>query len=1053
MKPTLFIMCFIMLAGLAAFAGDSTPGVISTVAGNGIQGSSGDGGPATLAQLDRVGAIAVDTAGNLYIAESHAIRKVSPDGVISTVRAGLRNPAVAVDTAGNLYFSDPDDRVVKMTPAGIISTIAGDISASYDYLTAVVTDSAGNVYIVYGDWFDFFTAESLIYKVSPDGTVRSVWTWPEDLAGLAVDSAGHLYVSAYPSWDNRSSVWKVDLQARTVTQVFRLSEEFSQTSSVAVDKKGNLFIAQADEKSRIWMVTPAGTATVVAGNETSGFGGDGGPATLAQLNTPSSIAIDNYGNLLIGDGGNNRVRKVTWAAGPETSYYLPHAVNGVDGAGNSFRTTFVLVNNADSSVSIALRLTRGDAIEGEPIPVSIPGLGSNTMFSLTLAPGATRFLQTDGLGSLVSRAAVVTASAPMGVSAIVTGYDSRGNFLAESGADASSLVQEFVFPVDEAGQIENRLALYSPQDSEVSVTLLDTAGAQQFSQSGYNLAADERSLLSRMTGDLPVEDFRGTAVLQASVPVAALALRGTQSFYPHASLPVVSRTAGKTSWNLAQVVNGGFGSGRFATSIQIFNLSPGPANVIVTLTQDDGAPLVVTTPDRGTGSSFNFTLTPGASTFLETDGTGPIVSGAAVIGSDKPIGASAILRVLDLQGHLLSETGMGDSPVLSQFTFPVDVTASFDTGIAFHNPSTDTSAILNLVLLGAEGEVAGTTQLTVPARSHMARLVSELFPGTVNFRGSIAVTGTGSVAVLALRQNTPAGIPSYTTLPVTLGVSGGPAGATRVGPAPTQINGLTGVVDMWDGALVKSDGTVWALSATGDDDRTPVVYVTPTPIDGLAGVAALSGSLVLKSDGTVWESSGPQLEQVSGLSDIVMIHGSTGGSWLALKRDGSIWTWDAGVSGTSEVSKPPGAVVAVAALAFCGLALMDDGTVWLIGGEYQGNPTQLKSLDGIVAIDGAYFEALGLKNDGTVWELDYPTSRQVQGIPRAVSISSGDIHSMVLAQDGTVWEWGVDYYSHKTTWPTPRQASGLNGVAKIKASGRYSIALKSDGTVWMWTTD
>ncbi len=316
----------------------------------------------------------------------------------------------------------------------------------------------------------------------------------------------------------------------------------------------------------------------------------------------------------------------------------------------------------------------------------------------------------------------------------------------------------------------------------------------------------------------------------------------------------------------------------------------------------------------------------------------------------------------------------------------------------------------------------------------------------LNFQGSIAVTGTGSVAALALRQNTAAGIPSYTNLPVTSGVSRGPAGATRVGPTPTQINGITGVVTMWDGVPVTSDGTVWGLKVIGDSDRTRVVYVAPAPLDGLTGVVALSGNVVMKSDETVWELSGSQLKQVSGLSDVVMVHQSTGGGFLALKRDGTIWG-----PGPSEVNKPPGTVVAVAALAFADIALMGDGTVWLMS-LFSGY-FQLQVLNGIVAIDGAYFEALGLKSDGTVWELDYPTSRQVQGIPKSVSISSGDSHCMALAQDGTVWEWGVDFYSNMTTWPTPRQVSGLNEVVKIKASGRYSIALKSDGTVWMWTTE
>ncbi len=85
----------------------------------------------------------------------------------------------------------------------------------------------------------------------------------------------------------------------------------SNTSGVAVDNIGNLFITEKGENPQIWMVKPNGTTEVVAGNGTKGFSGDGGPATLAQLNDPSSVAVDKLGNILAGDSGNLRIRKIT----------------------------------------------------------------------------------------------------------------------------------------------------------------------------------------------------------------------------------------------------------------------------------------------------------------------------------------------------------------------------------------------------------------------------------------------------------------------------------------------------------------------------------------------------------------------------------------------------------------------------------------------------------------------------------------------------------------------------------------------------------------------
>lgn len=305
MRSHLFFACFIVSAALAAFAGNSTPGIISTIAGNGTPGSSGDGGLATSAQLDGIMGIAVDSAGNLYIADENTstIRKVSPDGVISTAvgtSAGLRNPAdVAIDAMGNLYIADFNNcRVLKVTPAGEIGTIA-----TICFPTAVAVDPAGNVYVA--DSLIFSDGSGYIHKVAPNGTVSVACPAPGDPTGLAVDSAGNLYIAEF------SGIWKVDPQGKVTEMPCR------GATDVAVDSAGNLFIADSYH-SVIYMVTPAGIISTVAGNGTIGFSGDGGPATSAQLNVPMSVAIDNLGNVLIGDTRNYRIRKVTWAAGSET---------------------------------------------------------------------------------------------------------------------------------------------------------------------------------------------------------------------------------------------------------------------------------------------------------------------------------------------------------------------------------------------------------------------------------------------------------------------------------------------------------------------------------------------------------------------------------------------------------------------------------------------------------------------------------------------------------------------------------------------------------------
>ena len=297
-------------------------GIITTVAGNGVAGFSGDGGPATSASLSIPVAVALDSAGNLYITDGagYRIRKVSTAGIITTVAgngnaggfsgdggpatsASLNQPqGVVLDTAGNLYIADNGNyRIRKVSTAGIITTVAGNgdaggfsgdggpaTSASLTSAVGVTLDTSGNLYI------SEFNGHR-IRKVNTAGIITTV-------AGNGVQGF---------SGDNGAAT----------------SARLNSPAGMALDSAGNLYISDANN-DRIRKVNTAGIITTVAGNGVRGFAGDGGLATSASLNYPVGTAVDAAGNLYVSEFNNNRVRKVTAGSGttPSISSILPSSV-------------------------------------------------------------------------------------------------------------------------------------------------------------------------------------------------------------------------------------------------------------------------------------------------------------------------------------------------------------------------------------------------------------------------------------------------------------------------------------------------------------------------------------------------------------------------------------------------------------------------------------------------------------------------------------------------------------------------------------------------------
>ena len=280
-------------------------GSITTVAGSGTAGYAGDGSSATAAQLSSPVGVVVDTSANLYIADSanNVIRKVTSSGTISTV-AGINSvgagyagdggaatsslvnhpSALTLDSAGNLYIADTLNHVVrKIDTSGNITTFAGSGYASFAgdggqatsaYLntpSGLAFDGNGNLYI--GD-----TGNHRIRKVAPDGTISTV-------AGTGTGGFGGDYGPA-------------------------VNAQLFGPKGIAADAAGRIYIADSNN-GRIRRLLADGTIETIAGNGGFGYSGDGGVATSASLNFPSGVAVDPSGKVYVADNQNNRIRVLT----------------------------------------------------------------------------------------------------------------------------------------------------------------------------------------------------------------------------------------------------------------------------------------------------------------------------------------------------------------------------------------------------------------------------------------------------------------------------------------------------------------------------------------------------------------------------------------------------------------------------------------------------------------------------------------------------------------------------------------------------------------------
>ncbi|MBV8729572.1 MAG: hypothetical protein JO336_07165, partial [Acidobacteriia bacterium] len=374
----------------------TTGGTLTLIAGNSRAGYSGDGGPATQAQLNAPTGLAIDASGDIFIADTgnNAVREVTPNGNITTVagngtpgnsgdagpatQAQLHGPSgVAVDSSGDVYIADSGNNTIRIaTSDGNINTFAGDGYANF-YPAAnqvetptrgelhnpqdVGTGPNGGIYIVdTGNSYIRLVVNGAISAIAGSGAVgfagdggaaNAVTTTGGGGVGLydpeaiAFDSAGNYYLADA----GNSRIRKID--TKSIIHTFAgsgaigfggdgspaVAAVFNFPTGIAIDSQGNMYIADSGN-ARIRKISSSGTVSTIAGNGTVSYSGDGGPATAAQLNGPQGVATDRKGNLFIADSQNAVVR-IANAAGISSvgggSFQLPRGI-ATDQGGNAY---------------------------------------------------------------------------------------------------------------------------------------------------------------------------------------------------------------------------------------------------------------------------------------------------------------------------------------------------------------------------------------------------------------------------------------------------------------------------------------------------------------------------------------------------------------------------------------------------------------------------------------------------------------------------------------------------------------------------------------------
>jgi sugar lactone lactonase YvrE len=780
-------------------------GIISTVAGNGTLGFGGDGSPATASRISSPHGLAIESSGNLYIADqqNHRIRKVTTEGIISTFAgngsqgfsgdggqaalAQFNNPAhVIFDSAGNLYIADGNNyRIRKVMANGIITTVVGSGSQGY----------------------------------SGDGgpATSAAITWIE---GMAFDSAGNLYIANYGT----HRVRKVDTSgiittvAGTGTKGYSgdggpaTAATLSSPAGLAVDSAGNLYIGDAGNNV-VRKVTAAGIISTFAGNGTAGFSGDGGLATAASLRGLAmytsqplmGLVFDSDNNLLIGDSGNGAVRKVTPAG--IISTIVGNGFNGYSGNGGIATAAQISLPEdmvVDSAGNLFIAETGNYRIRKVTSILDCS--------SLAVSAGGVAACRTAGTNAATrtgySKLTVNSGATPYGTG--VFSFKQNGVTVSEAGVPASPpTTRARIF-------IDYRASVTAIPGQSSSGTININTGLSIVNQG--SATASVEYALRNLNGDLltvgrgaitkdnhiacfinqlqqmAAPDFSlplnfqintqfATLEIASDQPLSVVALRMTtnqrgEALFTTTPVADMTKTLTNTSIYFPQFADGG----GYTTSLILLNTSTQAETGSLQIFDNNGNPLIVNQVGGITSYSFQYTIPAGGAYHFQSDGLSSAPSGWVRIvpgySSMTPVGSGVFSY--NPGSVLVSESGIPSSVSTTHARVYVDRSGGHNVGLAIANVgNTEANITINSYQTdGVSGVGTSKGPLTLAAYGHDAEFADQLIEGLpTGYRGVLDINSTTPFAALTVRSlNNERGDFLMTTFPI--------ADANQTAPSP-----------------------------------------------------------------------------------------------------------------------------------------------------------------------------------------------------------------------------------------------------------------------------